>query len=150
MQKVKIRPMTEADVVQAVIIEREIFSRPWTEENFRDSLRLENTIYIVAEVEETGEIAGYCGCYQALDEGNITNVAVKMPMRRKGIASALLEEMLHIGLESGIERLVLEVRVSNKNAIALYEKYGFENAGLRRRFYADPVEDAMIMLRRLA
>lgn len=146
MNSIIYRNMIQEDIEQMVLIENEIFSRPWTKENFQDSLGLKDTIFIVAQEKESGEIVGYCGCYQSFDEGNITNVAVKKSARRQGIAKGMLEEVLKIGRSRDICNFVLEVRVSNLPAITLYEKMGFKTVGIRKDFYVDPLENAWVML----
>ena len=90
-----IRPMEERDIAQAARIEAESFSTPWSAEAFRKSLALDYTIFLTAEWE--GRVAGYCGCYVSLEEAEITNVAVKEELRGRGIARALLLELLRQG-----------------------------------------------------
>ena len=101
--------------------------------------------FIVAEDEE-GNILGYAGLHVILDEGYIDNVAVEPDARRHGVASALLEVLCRFGAAK-LAFLTLEVRASNAPAIALYEKYGFQRAGLRPKYYDKPREDAVIMTR---
>ena len=132
MSKLIIRQMEEKDIPQVYAIEKETFSMPWSKKAF-------------AELE--GEIAGYCGCYQSLEEAEITNVAVKRQLRGHGIGRRLLEELMRIGKERGAFAYTLEVRVSNQAAIHLYEKLGFISFGIRKNFYEKPKEDAMIMWR---
>lgn len=146
MSELRIRRMEERDVQQVAAIEAESFSLPWSEQAFRDSLAMYHTIFLVADLE--GRIAGYCGCYQSLEEAEITNVAVKQELRGKGIARELLQELFRVGTAQGVFAYTLEVRVSNTPAIHLYESLGFENVGIRRDFYEKPTEDAMIMWRR--
>ncbi len=141
-----VRQMRPEDILQVVEIEKNTFSQPWSEKSFRDTLNREDTLYLVAE--EQGEILGYCGLWQSLDEGEIPNVAVKERARRRGVGKALLTEMLSQGKKRGITAYTLEVRVSNRVAIRLYEKAGFRQEGLRPRFYSKPVEDAVIMWKR--
>ena len=146
MSELRIWRMEERDVQQVAAIEAESFSLPWSEQAFRDSLAMYHTIFLVADLE--GRIAGYCGCYQSLEEAEITNVAVKQELRGKGIARELLQELFRVGTAQGVFAYTLEVRVSNTPAIHLYESLGFENVGIRRDFYEKPTEDAMIMWRR--
>ena len=146
MSELRIRRMEERDVQQVAAIEAESFSLPWSEQAFRDSLAMYHTIFLVADLE--GRIAGYCGCYQSLEEAEITNVAVKQELRGKRIARELLQELFRVGTAQGVFAYTLEVRVSNTPAIHLYESLGFENVGIRRDFYEKPTEDAMIMWRR--
>ncbi len=140
---VKIRLMEERDLSQVAVIEREIFSMPWSLEAFRASSVREDTIYLVAERD--GIVCGYCGLYRSLDEGEIPNVAVDRGCRRQGIASAMLKELMRLGAAQGVASYVLEVRRSNEPAIGLYRSLGFEAAGVRRNFYEKPREDAVIM-----
>lgn len=146
MNRIIYRDMTSEDVAQAVDIENQNFSRPWKKEDFLDSLLLADTLFIVAQDEESEEIQGYCGCYQSFEEGNITNVAVKDSVRRQGIAFGMLNAVLEKGRKRGISRFFLEVRVSNLPAIMLYEKLGFQTAGIRKDFYVEPVENAWVMV----
>lgn len=145
MSEVWIRPMKEADLKEIAAIEKEAIIPPWSERDFRDSLELSHVSMLVAILY--GQIAGYCVCYQSLDEGEITNVAVKKELRRQGIAGKLLEKLFYVGAERGIERFLLEVRASNEAALRTYEKAGFQRTGLRKNFYTQPAEDAVIMIR---
>lgn len=139
-----IRSMRAEDATKVASLEAEIFSQPWSENAFLDSLRLLDTIFLVAE--ESGVIQGYIGMYLAVDEGEITNVAVDPACRRRGIGEGLLTEMKKRAADHKIARIVLEVRVSNEGAIRLYEKQGFSSVGIRRGFYEFPREDARIMV----
>jgi len=144
--EVVIRLMEERDLEQVAAIDKKYFSMPWSENAFSDSLKLSHTLYVVAETE--GRIAGYCGCYQLLEEAEIVNVAVDEAYRGRGIGRKMLTELMRMGLERGAFAYTLEVRVSNVPAIRLYESLGFESVGIRKNFYEKPVEDAMIMWRR--
>lgn len=145
-EKLIIRPIQEKDLPQISRIEAKIFSDPWSEQAFQESIHLEYTLFLAAECE--GEIAGYCGCYLSLDEAEITNVAVKEECRGQGIAKAMLQELLRQGIVRGAKSFFLEVRAGNRPAICLYEKMGFEHSGVRRNFYEHPREDAYIMWKR--
>lgn len=111
---------------------------------FFDALALSDTVFLVAE--EENRILGYIGMYLSVDEGEITNVAVDPGARRLGVGQALLLQMKREARQRAVGRLVLEVRVSNASAIALYEKNGFSVAGVRKGFYERPKEDAYIMI----
>lgn len=139
-----VRAMQVKDVPAVAGLEKQIFSQPWSAQGFLDSLNLPNTIYLVAE--EHGRIVGYIGMYLAADEGEITNVAVNAEERCHGIGTALLTEMRREAERRAVARIVLEVRVSNRSAIRLYERNGFVSAGVRRGFYECPKEDAYIMV----
>lgn len=138
-----IRLMTEEDLAQVETIERENFSVPWSFDAFKESMNREDTIYLVACRE--AEIAGYCGMYMCLDEGEIPNVAVRDRDRCRGIGEQMLLELLSLAEERGVSSVFLEVRVSNGPARRLYERLGFEEAGIRKNFYEKPREDAVIM-----
>lgn len=146
MSEIIVRRMEEKDLSQVCAIEADSFSLPWTEKGFQDAIAMQHTIFLAAELN--GEIAGYCGCYQSLEEAEITNVAVKRELRGQGIARKLLEELMRMGTAQGAFAYTLEVRVSNAPAIHLYESLGFESVGIRKKFYEKPTEDAMIMWRR--
>ncbi len=145
MDKLNIRRMEEQDLNQVCAIEEETFSMPWSKKAFRETLSYYHTLFLVAELDK--EIAGYCGCYQSLEEAEITNVAVKRQLRGRGIGRKLLMELIRLGKEQGASAFTLEVRVSNQPAIHLYESLGFVSFGIRRNFYEKPKEDAMIMWR---
>lgn len=138
-----IRKMTFDDIQSAVQIEKECFSLPWSEKSFQDSLERDDTLFLVCE--EGIEITGYIGMYLSFDEGNITNVAVSPLYRKKGYGEALVSSAKELAKEKQIEKIFLEVRVSNTPAISLYKKMGFENLGVRKNFYEHPQEDASIM-----
>ena len=136
------RRMTENDLDKVSAMEKEIFSMPWSKESFRESL-LQNYSYFF--VAEEGDILGYCGVHNFGGDGEITNVAVDKNARGQGVATKMLQYAMEETKKIGVEAFTLEVRVSNTNAIGLYEKLGFENKGIRKNFYENPVEDAMIM-----
>lgn len=138
-----IREMQEKDLDQVCQIEEDNFSMPWSRQAFLDSIRHPEQLYLVAEQDE--RIRGYCGMWIVLEEGQINNVAVDREFRRQGVASAMFEAFLKQGYEMGARRFTLEVRESNQSAIALYEKFSFQNAGIRKNFYDKPVEHAVIM-----
>lgn len=145
MCQVTVRVMENEDIAAVSDLEQEIFSRPWSKKGFMDALLSENTLFAVAKSQQ--KIVGYCGMYLALDEGEITNVAVSGTSRRKGIGGAMLEFLLEQAEKKGIKKIALEVRLSNQAAIRLYEKFGFEMKGIRRAFYQKPREDGFIMIR---
>lgn len=137
------RLMTEQDIEQVAEIESRIFSIPWSEKAFMDSLKNENTVYIVACNAE--EVVGYCGIYMSFEEGDISNVAVKKEYRRKNIAENMLSYLFSSIKQKGVTDVTLEVRETNVAAIKLYEKIGFEEVGIRKNFYEKPTENALIM-----
>ena len=145
MSKLEIRRMQEGDLKEVARIEAENFSLPWSEQSFRESIRLPHVLFLTALLD--GEVAGYCGCYLSLEEAEITNVCVDRQFRGRGVAGALLKELMRQGKALGAFAYTLEVRVSNEAAIRLYEKLGFVRFGVRKGFYERPREDALIMWR---
>lgn len=162
-----VRGMKEEDVGRAAALEAENFAEPWSAAAFLETLRLDYTYYYVAEIEEEaedrlrqkmpaenaaakgkGNVIGICGLRNIAGEGEITNVSVDRRCRRKGVASAMLRRVLEDGEKLGIKAFTLEVRCSNLPAIRLYEKFGFIGEGVRKNFYANPREDALIMWKR--
>lgn len=139
----QIRRMQEEDLAQVCELENAIFSEPWSEKSFADSMKKPENCYLV--VEEAGEILGYCGLWGVAGEGQICNVAVRPTVRNQGIAKAMLAELIREGDAAGLTAYTLEVRVSNLPAIRVYHGLGFEDAGVRKNFYTKPQEDALIM-----
>lgn len=144
--------LTEHSVIDAELrhvsdiarLEKETFSSPWSEKALTDSIENEKSLFLVCEKD--GRTAGYVGCYVVCDEAAITNVAVFPEHRRQGIAESLITELKLRASDKGCTVVTLEVRVSNVPAISLYEKLGFKTAGIRRNFYSNPREDALVML----
>ena len=124
---------------------KELFSVPWTKEGFFTFLMKDNAMFLV--VEEKGEILGYCGLLTVLDEGDVTNVAVRRDRQREGIGNFLMESMIRLAAERGVNIIHLEVRAGNETAVRLYERQGFVRDGLRKNYYTDPLEDAVLMTR---
>lgn len=153
-----IREMMPEDVKQVAAIEAQCFSLPWSEKSFLDSISRDDTVFLVAESESITEgatvpadrghsskIRGYIGMYISFEEGEITNVAVSLEYRNQGIGDALVTAIRSAGKEKKLERIVLEVRVSNTSALSLYKRKGFTELGIRKNFYEKPTEDAIIM-----
>ena len=136
--------METKDIDEVARIERMCFSSPWSEEAFRREVtENEMAIYIVVEVD--GTVRGYGGMWAVLNEGHITNIAVHPDFRRIHIGSSLI-----IGLFDGAERnnldcLTLEVRESNIAAQKMYKRFGFKPEGIRKGYYQDNNENAIIM-----
>jgi ribosomal-protein-alanine N-acetyltransferase len=139
-----IRRLTYADLPQVIAIERRAFPTPWSLAMF--VLELSKPSGICLAVRREGRLIGYLVCSRYDTVWHVMNVAVAPEERRSGVATALLNELLErVGDTSA--RYTLEVRQSNAGAIVLYERFGFRAAGLRRRYYQDNGEDALIMWR---
>ena len=137
-----IRRMTQEDTEHVAEIEKLCFSLPWTAQGFADGLAYPDNIFLVAEEADT--IIGYIGMYVAYEEGEITNVAVEPAFRGSGVAGKLIEALLELAREQLVQRVLLEVRLSNAAAIHVYERSGFTKIGERPGFYDLPKEDALI------
>jgi ribosomal-protein-alanine N-acetyltransferase len=140
---IEIRRLTYADLPQVVAIERRAFTSPWSLAMFVLELSKPSGICLAAEVDH--ELAGYLICSRYDTVWHVMNVAVDPTLRRRGIATALIERLLD-RVEPDAQ-LTLEVRRSNAGAITLYEGFGFRSAGVRRRYYQDNGEDAIVMWR---
>ncbi|MCH1638712.1 ribosomal protein S18-alanine N-acetyltransferase [Paenibacillus timonensis] len=136
--------MTLADLPDVMVIEHESFSLPWSEEAFRNELTHNHFArYQIMEIQ--GRPIGYAGMWTILDEAHVTNIAVRTAYRGRHLGEKLLRRMMEWAAELGMVRMTLEVRVSNTVARALYEKMGFAPAGVRKGYYSDNHEDAIIM-----
>ncbi len=141
---VAIEDMTTEDITDVQEIERASFPVPWPANAFRHELtQNRNARYIVAR--EGGHAIGYAGLWLMVDEAHITTFAVLPEHRRRKIGERMLQRLFEVAEDMGAEWMTLEVRVSNLAAQRLYEKYGFRRTGVRRRYYSDNNEDALIM-----
>jgi ribosomal-protein-alanine N-acetyltransferase len=140
---IEVRRLTFADLPQVVAIERRAFTSPWSLAMFVLELSKPSGVCLAAEVE--GELAGYLICSRYDTVWHVMNIAVDPELRRRRIATTLLETL--IGRVERDAQLTLEVRRSNTGAIELYEGFGFRSAGVRRRYYQDNGEDALVMWR---
>lgn len=139
----KIVEMNPTHVAQVAELEKLCFSEPWSEKSVASELENELSLWLIAE--ENGVVLGYVGSQTVLDETDMMNVAVHPDHRRLGIAAALITELVSQLKKRGSRCLKLEVRVSNEGAIALYETLGFVKLGLRKNYYRNPKEDALIL-----
>ena len=144
---VTVRKMKKEDLDRVSQIEKECFSTPWSRDAFEDMIDNEAALYMVAE--DNGYIVANCGVIVAAGEGDICNVAVDPSYRKRGIAKLLLTRIMEeASKKMAVYAFTLEVRISNKAAISLYEKLGFVNEGIRPGFYTSPKEDAVIFWKR--
>ncbi len=143
-----ISQMNFDDIDKVLEMEMLCFSIPWSRQCFEDEIKNnDKAFYVIARLD--GIVVGYAGIWNVLNEGHITNIAVHPHLRRQKIGSSLVEALLKFAVEKEIDALTLEVRESNKAAIMLYEKFGFSVEGKRKAYYADNMEDAIIMWKML-
>ena len=141
----KIIPMQKDYLDEVIKVEEQAYGEHhWSKESFFNELNNQLAKYYCA-FNEQGELVGYCGCWQIMEEAHITNVAVSPHHRRQNVGEALLVAIIKSCYKEMIKYLTLEVRVSNEPAIKLYEKYGFKSLGVRKGYYQDNNEDALIM-----
>ncbi len=141
--EITICPMTEAELPAVLAIETDSFHHPWTRDHFIQELNSSYAFPLVAMTPD-GTLAGYICPMLLLDEGHILDVAVHHAHRGKGIGRLLVEHVLGACREGGAEFVSLEVRPSNREAVALYTRLGFVETGRRKRYYQDG-EDALLM-----
>ena len=144
---IKIEEMTTKDIDEVFEVEKNCFEDYWSKESFRKELSNEVARYIVAKLN--GKIVGYVGIWLILDEGHINNVAVHSDYRGKKIGDKLIKGIVDLCKDNNIASMTLEVRASNKIAQNLYRKYGFKMGGIRKEYYRDNKEDAIIMWNQL-
>ena len=141
VETVLIRSLVEEDLPSILRIEEATYPTPWTEGIFRDELAAPGRVYLVAE--ENDEIVGYSGLMLVLPEAHVTSVTVDPQKRGSRIGTRLMLRICHEALAAGATSLTLEVRVSNRSAQALYQRFGMAPVGVRKKYYKD--EDALVM-----
>ena len=141
---VRIVPMTADHLDEVAELERVCFTTPWSRNMLAEELDNYLSAFLVA-LDDNDNVAGYAGLQAVLDEGYITNVAVRPDCRRQGIAGKLLQVFLDFAKGNHLAFLSLVVRASNYDAIALYGSRGFRSVGRRKNYYEHPREDAIIM-----
>ena len=142
--EVHLVPMRRRHLRSVLRIESQVYPRPWSLSLFLSELALRTSRhYVVARVD--GVVVGYAGLMFTGDDGHVTTIAVDPAWHRAKIGSRLLIELGREALRRGVRNLTLEVRVSNVGAQALYERFGFANAGIRKNYYVETNEDALVM-----
>lgn len=136
--------MTVGDIGEAAVLERVIFSDYWSEESLSCGFSTPAQQYYCAR-DQKGEMAGYAAVMTVLDEGELLRIGVLEKFRGQGAASALIGEIFRMAAEKNLAFMTLEVRRGNTPAVKLYEKYGFIAEGIRKDYYRNPKEDALIM-----
>ena len=144
---IQLIPMDNRHVAQVAALEKQCFSDPWSENSVASELSNPLSAWLVAMDGDV--LAGYVGSQSVMGESDMMNIAVHPDYRRQGIAQTLVEGLCELLRQRGSLGLMLEVRASNAPAIALYEKLGFRQVGLRRNYYRNPKEDALILRKAL-
>jgi len=141
-----VEPLTSrADIDAVLAIEEASFTSPWTREMYLAEFENAGISHFYLAKTPRGEIIGFCSFWRVLDELHINNLAVAPEHRRSHVATALLGKVLEDGAKMGADRATLEVRHSNTPAQRLYERFRFVVAGIRRGYYTNPVEDALVL-----
>ena len=136
-------PMNEHHVPQIALLERKCFADPWSQQSIASELHNPLSLWLVAQKGQT--LLGYVGSQTCQDETDMMNIAVSPASRRQGVARALIEALVSALRQHGSKQLTLEVRASNGPARQLYESLGFLQVGLRKNYYRNPKEDALIL-----
>ena len=143
----EVRETVMEDAAAIAEMEHQIFSDAWSEKSVLDTMNQKNAVCLTAE--KAGRIIGYVLSYTAVDEAEIARIAVAEEFRRQGTARAILRELENVCSNKGVKKLLLDVRESNREARAFYTDMGFQEDGIRRRFYENPQEDGILMSREL-
>lgn len=143
INNLKIEEMKLDDIDGVFEVEKNCFEDYWSKDSFKKELSNNLAKYLVAKVD--GKVVGYVGIWFVVDEGHITNVAVHENYRGKKIGDKLIKELVQVCKDNKIVSMTLEVRASNIVAQNLYRKYGFKMAGIRKEYYSNNKEDAIIM-----
>lgn len=134
----------DADDIESLVeLEGRCFSHPWGEKQFK--LGLEQNVFYVFGLRDGDSLLAYCSLYMVVGEAEVLNIAVRPESRRQGHGARLLGLVLQIAAKMGMKAAHLEVRVSNIPAQGLYAKFGFEQVGVRKEYYPDTGEDALVM-----
>lgn len=138
------RYMELKDIEDVLKIEHECFTLPWSEEAFVNELT-HNRFAVYVVIEDGDDVIGYCGVWVIVDEAHVTNIAILPEYRGKKLGEALLTKVMEVTKKLGAEKMTLEVRVSNHIAQGLYRKLGFLDGAIRKGYYTDNKEDALVM-----
>lgn len=159
--EIRLRPMEERDLSGTAELERLSFSVPWSETVLKESLESRlDFLWVLEQGEDgagespsleterargTGNLVGYCNLRVIVGEGELMRIAVHPEFRGRGLSRKLMDRLSETAREQGAEAVTLEVRTSNRAAIELYKSYGFREEAVRKNYYENPVEDALIM-----
>lgn len=147
-EHIEIERMTFTDLDEVLAIESDSFTSPWSKQGFRQEIiNRKRSLPLVVRID--GHVAGYGVAWFVVDEIYIGNIAVHRSHRRKGIGELLLKKLLERGLVNDCRLATLEVRKTNRTAIELYNKFGFSAVAIRKGYYRDTGEDAVVMVKNL-
>ena len=136
-------PLSQEHLDDVVEIEKLSFKTPWTKYAFLHEIEFHGSVFEIAKID--GRLAGYGGFWLIMDEAHLSNVAIHPDHRRKGLGRMLLVRLLEQAIARGAARATLEVRRSNEAGLSLYGSFGFEVIGVRKNYYSDENEDALVM-----
>lgn len=145
MSSLSFEPLQERHLPEILEIEKVSQSAPWSERSFRNEFSNPQSLFLVAL--EKGKVVGFGGIWIVVDEAHVTTIAVDPAFRGKGIGKKLMDALLRHSVERGAVCSTLEVRASNEPAVKLYEKLGYQQVAMRKRYYPDNKEDAIVMWR---
>ena len=146
MSEYSIRRMTVDDVDAVSAIEADTFARPWSRQSFYEEMTRNACARYLVAVLPDGEIVGFAGVWIVLDEGHITNIAVRKDWRGRGMGRALVESLMQYAANLGVVYMTLEVRAGNAVARHVYMSHGFVQVGVRKKYYEDNGEDALFLV----
>lgn len=144
MVKIQFRKMKASDIDAVKEIDKRSFPIPWPKDIYEEELtKNQYAQYFVATLDE--KIIGFCGSWMVIDEAQITNIAIDPDYRGKGYGQGLFQYVINYAVAHGIRHLSLEVRVSNLTAQRMYKKFGMQPGGIRKNYYSDNQEDALVL-----
>ena len=143
MNPITLRRMNELDIDGVLAVEEQSFTTPWSREGFVTEMKNELSYYLI--MSHAGKIIGYAGMWLIVDEAHVTNVAIVPGYRGQKLGEKLMAALIECAKERGALSMTLEVRATNTVAQGLYAKFGFISQGIRRKYYTDTQEDALIM-----
>ena len=138
-----VRSIKNSDVETVARLEKLYFTDAWSEKSILETMQQTQAFVLIAE--EDSELIGYCIVYFALDEAEIARIAVEVSRRKQGVGQELLRAVCREGIQKGVERILLDVRENNLSALNLYRNFGFKEDGVRKNFYQNPKENAVLM-----
>ncbi|WP_163538259.1 ribosomal protein S18-alanine N-acetyltransferase [Gracilibacillus sp. YIM 98692] len=144
MDKIVFRKMTENDIEAVSQIDEKSFPKPWPKQIYYEEMNLNQYAkYFVTTVNE--EVVGFCGTWMVLDEAQVTNIAIHPAYRGRGLGEGLFQYVINYAVAHDVKHLSLEVRMSNLVAQRMYKKFGLQPGGVRKNYYTDNQEDALVL-----